>query len=332
MQRSGTSVTLDCLAGHPQVAVCPEEIHTALFATALPRGTNEPPASDRTQDLLAIFDHLAGRREDRAVVGLKTALPTVEHTARLVGCLRTHLPELDLIVVRRGDLVAQFGSLRRARSIGKWHRQSGEPRPDASTMVHFTAEELDDYVRRTVRCHRLLQVAARGRRVLELDYEQDIVTGRAWPRLFAFLAIDDLAPDWLTLRKSSPEPASFIADYADHAARLPGLLAASEAEPAPTVTFATAESRLFLLHRAQLRRRAGDDVAAITDAVAALAAPPDWGVEDRSWACTTIRDALFRLGDPARALAVRDSLLRDHPTDAEVLALAAQIDAHLGDA
>ena len=58
MQRSGTSVTLAALAGHPEIAVPAEEIHTALFAGVVahrsPRGET---AAERTASLGAVFDH-----------------------------------------------------------------------------------------------------------------------------------------------------------------------------------------------------------------------------------------------------------------------------------
>ena len=52
-------------------------------------------------------------------------------------------------------------------------------------------------------------------------------------------------------------------------------------------------------------------------------------VRNARWACGILAQSL---GDPVRAREVRAGLLRDHPTDPDALALAAQIAAHLGGA
>lgn len=125
MQRSGTSVTLARLASHPQVVVPEEEIAAAFFATAIldrsPRGETR---AQRTHSFAEVFAHVAGGHAGAHATGLKTALPSREHAARLAGCLATHAPALDLIVVRRNDLVASS-----VRCCGRSRRACGTATP-----------------------------------------------------------------------------------------------------------------------------------------------------------------------------------------------------------
>lgn len=330
MQRSGTTVTLGCLAGHPETDVLKEEIHASFFGAAVgTRNDRGESRADRTRSFLQVFDHVAGRRPGSSVVGFKTALPDAEYAARLVACLQTHGPGIDLIVTRRRDLVAQLGSLRRAEKSNAWHSRVGVSMSAHKTRVRISSAELAGYVAGCVASHALLDALKAGRRTLELEYERDIVGGTAWSRLFEFLGIDDRPPDWLRLRKHSPAPDSYIENYAGLSAELPGLMedALRRAPPAPIED--ARDSRVFLLHRAQFHQASGRRDAALEDALAALASPSEWGVETREWACATIRSSLEASGDMKRAAAVAELLRNRFANDVHAQRLVRLIQEHL---
>jgi LPS sulfotransferase NodH len=309
MQRSGTTVTRSLLASHPDIALGPEEIHLAFFQRTVVAATDrgETP-QHRSATLRGVFDALAGRRADHAFVGLKTALTDAAATARLVACLAAHAHDVDLVVVRRHDLLAQLASLRRAQATGIWHDHGGGGR-GAEVKVTITPAELAAYVADCVACERLLATLAAGRRVLHIDYEADIVGGQLVPVLQSFFGIALAAADRAdrALRKVSPPLADYLVDAERLAALVPGLRAAALATPLPAPEATDVESRLFLLYRAQwlLRRSAGREAArdaardAVHDALAAIDAPPDWGVTSQQWAADTLADALPRAGDAA---------------------------------
>ena len=245
MQRSGTTVTNEYLAGHPAVAIASEEIHTALFQAAITDPSSRGETTDeRTASLRQVLDYLAGRSTENTA-GLKTALNSPAATARLVGCLLTHGHGVDLIVVRRRDVVAQLGSLRRAMQLGIWHTRSADQPQPTLEPITIDPDELRDYVDLVHSCHALLDLLAAGRRVLELDYQDDIATGTAWPRLCEFLQVPPAEPTWMTLRKNSPPPQNYIANYDELTERLPDLLAAAAVRPAPEATFDDNDSRVF---------------------------------------------------------------------------------------
>lgn len=326
MQRSGTTATLARLARHPGIALPAVEAHTSLFAAAiLDRSARGESRGERTASLLSLFDHLTGHAGDAPVRGLKTALPSVAHAARLVGCLATHGPGIDLIVVRRRDLVAQFGSLRRAQHLGQWHRDAGGPPPDRSWRLRLDPDEFAAYVRQCIDCHRLLDRLGGDRNVLELDHDRHVATGADFALACAFLGLEPGPEPAAVLAKVSPPAADYIEDHAAWRARLPELVAAAERHAPPAPVFDPADSRLFLLHRAQQHRRAGSLAAALDDALAALAAPPDWGVETHEWAAATIAEMLQRLGDPPRRAAVAAQLAAGWPGDPWLQPLASRL-------
>lgn len=312
MQRSGTTVTRSLLASHPDIALGPEEIHLAFFQRTVQTTTNrgETP-QHRSATLRSVVDALAGRRANHAFVGLKTALTDAAATARLVACLAAHAHDVDLVVVRRHDLLAQLASLRRAQATGIWHDRGGGGR-GAEVKVTITPAELAAYVTDCVACERLLATLAAGRRVLHIDYEADIVGGQIASVLQSFFGIALATADRAdradrALRKVSPPLADYVVDAERLAALVPGLRAAALAKPLPAPEATDVESRLFLLYRAQwlLRRGTGRDAArdaardAVGDALAAIDAPPDWGVTSQQWAADTLADALPRAGDAA---------------------------------
>lgn len=306
MQRSGTTVTRSLLASHPDIALGPEEIHLALFQRTVHATTDrgETP-QHRTATLRSVFDALAGRRAEHAFVGLKTALTDAAATARLVACLAAHAHDVDLVVVRRHDLLAQLASLRRAQATGIWHDRDGRGSGSA-VKVSITPDELAAYVEECVACARLLATCAAGRRVLEIDYDIDIAGGRLRAALQGFFGIEFAAADRpdgadRALRKVSPPLADYLVDADRLAALVPGLRAAALAKPLRAPPATDVESRLFLLYRAQwlLRRGAGRKAAreAVHDALEAIDAPPDWGVTSQQWAADTLTEALARAAD-----------------------------------
>ncbi len=322
-QRSGTSVTHVCLAGHPQVAALAEEMHTMFFSSTA-------PGDGEAQLFLDTFDFLAGARDGIAVCAMKTALPSAAHASQLAACLATNGRGLDLVVVRRADLVAQLGSLRLAEQTGTWHRRGGEAA--AAGRVALTADEVERYVAECAAIDACVDTLRDGRRVLDLGYEEHIATGAAWPLLFRFLGIDDVAPTWIDMGKRSPEPEAFIDDYATWSERVRAIAARARAHAAvPPPPLAT-PARIFLLFRAQMQQQRGQPLQALADALASIAAPAGHGVETLEWASRTIADALDALGDVERARRVVGMLHSRHAGDPHVDALVRRVRKILGEA
>ena len=130
MQRSGTTVTHVCLAGHPEVCMAPDEVYVEPFFTrglAAFTGGKES-YKDRQDGYARLFDLIAGFRakESTRAVGFKVAIGSANDARDVANCLSEYLPDLKVILVHRSDLAAQFGSLQRAIASGEWHAWEGE--------------------------------------------------------------------------------------------------------------------------------------------------------------------------------------------------------------
>ncbi|MCR9247116.1 MAG: Stf0 family sulfotransferase [bacterium] len=305
-------MTQSYLAGHPDVALASGEVPDTVFWTAVDgvNGRGETRAG-RTESLAAVFDDFAGREVASLAVGNKIALPGLAAARRIVGCLRTHGFGVRLVVVRRRDLVAQLGSLRRAQQTGVWHRAGGgaggpgagggdEANASEHRVVTISDAELESYVRETVASHRLMASVVPAADLLELDYEDDVATGRLWPRVCDFLGLPVVEPEWVRMRKVSPPAGRYIVDYDRHAGRLAELerAAASSSLPAPELW--PEETRSFLMRRARMRRTK-DPHGALADALDAIAAPAEFAIPTAEGPCGLARAVLEEIGDPTLA-------------------------------
>lgn len=322
LQRSGTTLVLDYLCGHPAVATAQDEIHTAFFA----------PGSAPQAEFLGVFDMVANRTSTAVAVGMKTAIPTAAHGTRLAETLRGQGRSLDLIVVERADLVAQYGSLRAADESGVWHSHANR-RAGARPKVAFDPVELAAYVADCRAAMAPIRAIAATHRTLHLDYERDLAVGHSagtpWTeRVCDFLGIDPAAGRPPALRKVAPPADDYIVDYADHRAALAHCLA--QPHP-PLAAAAPSPSRRWLLRRAEWLRGAGDLEAALTSAIESLDSPPDWGVDTHEWASLLVGDLLYALGDRELAAQVAETLGAGHGRDPDIAPLLARIREHLAD-
>lgn len=315
MQRSGTTVTHDYLQGHPEVATPTEEVHAAFFAAGDASGPR----------FLDVFDHVAGRQSGHRAVGLKTALPWAAHAVRIADRLR-QVPAVRVVLVERADLVAQLGSLRRAQSVGTWHRDRQTQSDRSGMRIRIGADEFAHYVAEVEQSLAPLR-GLDGGRLLRLGYERDIASSRFGAELSAFLGITPRGSEVVRLAKVAPAAADYIEDHAALRRLQDELLAAARVTPTGPST--AAESRLFLVHQAQMLLARGDAGAAVRSALAAFGAPPDWGVETSAWAAAVLGDALFASGDPAEARTVAATLRREHAADDEAVRLAQRILAEI---
>lgn len=315
MQRSGTTVTHDYLQGHPEVGTPAEEVHAAFFAAGDASGSR----------FLDVFDHVAGRQSEHRAVGLKTALPSAAHAVRIADRLR-QLPAVRVVLVERADLVAQLGSLRRAQSVGTWHRDRQTHSDRSAMRIRIGADEFAHYVADVEQSLAPLR-ALDGGRLLRLGYERDIASSQFGAELSAFLGITPRGAEVVRLAKIAPAAADYIEDHAALRRLQDELLGAPCGTP--TVAPAAAESRQFLVHQAQMLLARGDAGSAARSALAAFGAPPDWGVETSAWAAAVLGDALFALGDLAAARTVAETLRCEHAADDDAARLAQRIQAEI---
>ncbi len=215
MQRSGTTVTQRIVQGHPEVAMAWAEIAIEpFFGAGYSAWTfgNEAYA-EREAAMPRMFDAIAGMHADERTKarGFKVAVNNAREATQLAHALDEYLPDVRLVLTRREDVVAQFGSIVRARETGEWH--SWSERGEAGPRVELDPEELDAYDRECREIDAILRTVGDATRLFEVCYERDILGGTDPGALFDFLGVARVDVSWRTTQKTAPDPADYIEDY-----------------------------------------------------------------------------------------------------------------------
>lgn len=282
-QRSGTTVTHSCIKDHPQ-ATCPsdEVMIDPLFARGISAFTGGGETyEERASAMSGLFDLLARALAPTAkkkAWGFKVAVSTEVQACDLCNALREFLPDVHVILVRRHQVIAQCGSLYLASQTGQWHAWAGGTDKRGSPTIEIPLDYFDDYVREARAIDQQLETLTQSHRTLHLDYEQDIVTGLGWPRMFHFLGLDAIPVTWLRMEKVAPPPEEFISNYALLQNRLLTLPKASlqvalANAARRSLELTAAEHPNFLFHRATQRLTQPDScIGGIKLSVSELAA------------------------------------------------------------
>jgi hypothetical protein len=272
VQRSGTTVTHTTLSGHPNVAMPHDEVRSDPFFT---RGRSvftwgKESFVERCIHYERLFDFLAHAPDvvNVAARGFKVAVSDSQSAIDIANCVRDYLPDVRIVLVTRGDLVAQFGSLKRAEASGEWHLWEGAKARHGGPKVSIDAEHFAQYVREVRIANAQLRALGNTHALLELHYERDIAPGIDAANLFRFLGLSQVPVTWTVVGKVAPPPRDYIDDY-------DALVALEQRLPEPTAAElelaarerrdadALRETATFLGHRAWHRVARGmvDDAA-----------------------------------------------------------------------
>ena len=215
--RSGTTLVHHILRFHPQVSSLKDEVKVVpLFESGISAFTYGHETEDEYRVGFArAFQMLAGINAgpDTRAAGIKCALAFLEQAQILVDCCKTYLTDLDIILTVREDLLAQFGSLKRAESTGRWHSFTTAD-DDPRARITVDKDEYTEYFLMHTQIIKTIRSLAETHRCLELCYERDILHNASlYARLYDFLELDHFKPSGELPRKVAPAPEDFIEDY-----------------------------------------------------------------------------------------------------------------------
>ncbi|MFO1054360.1 MAG: hypothetical protein U1F36_19240 [Planctomycetota bacterium] len=335
-QRSGTSVTHDCLLGHHEVALTGDEVRVSpLFTRGIATFTfGNDSWEQRTRGYAALFDALSliDGRDATRVHGMKLAIGPPNDAIDLANTLRAHLPDVLVVHVVRTDLVAQFASLESAQRSGVWHSWQG--RPQLARRVVLDPQVFLRHAQDTLRIHSQLARLRETHGYLEFGYERDIAPGN-WGKLFGFLGIEDRTPDRPHYVKVARPLEEWITNLDELREIEAGVQPPDDATERHSATEREIESlrdetSLFLLNRVTVALAAGrlDEAEAV--AFASLDKPVDPRFVSPRWEFGALETTWQRIGSPGRARAGLARLAPRHHDDARFALLSGVVLVHCG--
>lgn len=217
MPRSGTTAVHNTLRGHPSVSALHKEVAVDPFLTqGVAIFTRKHPKT--RSSISSLFDLMTSTQSvaEPEARGMKLTTGSDERARAFVEAVRTHLPDVRIILLVRRDLVAQFGSLVKSQKTGVWGQHVGESegRGTAPTL-ELDRYEFAEYAIQAYQIRRRLRSMQETHEILEISYEEVLLGGKlpTHDPLFNFVGVEPQRADWLTDRKLSPPSESYIQNY-----------------------------------------------------------------------------------------------------------------------
>lgn len=229
MQRSGTTLVYQILAGHPDVAANPREAAPALFhgfnaaSFNTPRdlfaGRKDADPIGPGETLRRLFDlavEEGTRIGDHAAAGLKVATGSPAEAVAMVEAILAHAPDLRIIHVRREDPVAvaaSFVDFLQNPERRQIFEGSARPSPRLSIRRDVLVRHVHDWHFINAAFDRLAALPHYRR----IDYGRDIASGAllGGAALFDAIGVPKMQPDWVSLRKSLPAKEETVVNLAE---------------------------------------------------------------------------------------------------------------------
>jgi hypothetical protein len=218
--RSGTTLVHLALEGHPNASALSDEMRVSTFFTRGIRtftyGSELP--EERERGFSALFDAVTLLRgsADTMAHGAKIANNSPRLARVVVETLRNSLPDMKIIIMARKDLVAQYGSLLHMRRSGILHSWYEGFKTLKVRRMRISKWRFLAYCINLENMHRALQDLKLTHDVLNIEFE-DLLSnpGAVYERLFQFLGLPPVLPNWIDSKKVLPPPERYIKNYAE---------------------------------------------------------------------------------------------------------------------
>jgi LPS sulfotransferase NodH len=196
--RSGSSHLVSLLDSHPQIR-CLGEIFNLKGGAMRALGLKPKEAVQQAgRDPLGYLNGLIGR--SRAEIPAKPALGfklMLHHDPRVIDHV-LETPSWAVILLERRDRLAQWSSMKMAKTTGQWGARKGEA-PKEAPKVTFSASQFDEYCFRMEARYASIAHRLGDRPVLRL-YSEDIDDRHA--ELLGFLGVDASTANVLNSRQA----------------------------------------------------------------------------------------------------------------------------------
>lgn len=212
--RSGTTFTAQLLRGHPEVSAFSDEVRiTPLFNQGIDAFCfGNVTAQEKEVGARRLFDALAGMtaNEHTKAMGMKITFQLPDMVEIFVDYLQKYYPGIKIIWVKRADLLAQYGSLKRAMKSG--HHHSWIQTRKEINKIYISKNKLKKYLNDSFSIYKQFDRLRSTHEVFVFSYEHHIMN-HYFSELWTFLGVTPEEPLWLHSQKVAPEADEYILNY-----------------------------------------------------------------------------------------------------------------------
>ena len=217
--RSGTTFIHKLLASHPEVSALSDEVN--IDSIFFEKGINFFTFGNETQSeyekgFTKIIEALCEIKSDKRTKasGIKVALHYPEQAIKTISLLRDYLPHFKVIIIKRRDLVAQYGSFLLAHITGRTHSDFKISKEKKTGAFNISKFWFNRYLKNMLFINDILAKIKESNECLELYYE-DFVKNNTDEKnrlLYNFIGVSDFQHVYRQ-QKVSPSAEDYILNY-----------------------------------------------------------------------------------------------------------------------
>lgn len=217
-QRSGTTVLSQIINGHPNVSALDGELNVHPFFSLGIRIFTGGYASENAvkNGHSLLFNALTSEclNDNTLALGAKTVCNAPKLANKIVKTVSNHLNDIKIILIRREDLVAQYGSMREQKRTGVSHSWYKNWKGQTAKKIKVNELLFKRYVLVVLATYDELRRLSKNNQILELSYEafcQD--NDSIYRDMLSFLDLPYEPPSWLSSKKVLPAPDRYVSNY-----------------------------------------------------------------------------------------------------------------------
>jgi len=216
--RSGTTVVHLAVAGHPNVVALNDEMKIAPFFTegisTFTYGNDLP--EEKQRGYFALFDALTSLtpNENIKARGIKLACNSHYLASNFLNIMQNNLKDFKIIIMRRRDIVALYGSAQQGKKSGVMHSWYKGASSKNIKKLKINKWYFIAYYVQLKKLYCTLDKLKNTHDVLEVNYEGLLKSpSEEYSEIFSFLNLSAVEPTWLKSKKVLPPPTEYIVNY-----------------------------------------------------------------------------------------------------------------------
>lgn len=221
--RSGTTFIHNLLSNHPNVSILSDEIssNSVFFKKGVGLFThgNHSEQEEKTgvNRIFKTLCDLNSLNKNVYASGSKIALQYADQAERVVNVINQNLNDFKIIIIKRDDLVAQYGSFLKSNLTGQSHSNLNIKTFIPLKKIKISRRYFRKYLQHQLWIIKYLDELKNNHNCIEINYEKEILNFNieTKKKIFSFLNIPIIEDIDSNLKKINSLPENYIINYSE---------------------------------------------------------------------------------------------------------------------